>query len=130
MKKTILAMMITALSFGASAQYTIMINVQEPAENESWGIDNFTNNIGIGYQINNDVMIGGQQNGDDYDLIGRYTLSNDLYLSLQMPTENSMDHITYGVGMSFHIWDNFYAEPNYTRKDEDGSFNVGISYKL
>ena len=101
MKKTILAMMITALSFGASAQYTVMSNVQEPAEDGSWGIDNFTNNIGIGYQINDDVMIGVKQNGDDYDLIGRYTLSNNLYVSLQMPTENSTDDITYGRQLAY-----------------------------
>jgi len=130
MKKTILAMMIALFTFTASAQIKVLSNVQEPAENESWGIDNFTNNIGIGYQISDDIMVGVQQNGDDYDMIGRYNLSNDFYLSVQMPTENSTDHITYGVGMSVHIWDNFYVEPNYTRKDEEGSFNVGLSYKL
>ena len=130
MKKTILAMMITLFAFSASAQLSLMSNVQEPDENVSWGIDNFTNNIGVGYQISDDVMVGVQQNGDIYDLIGRYNISNDLYLSVQMPTENSTDNITYGVGMSIHIWDNFYAEPNYTRKDEEGSINVGLSYKL
>tara|TARA_R110000824_G_C14936029_1_gene649264 strand:+ start:292 stop:684 length:393 start_codon:yes stop_codon:yes gene_type:complete len=130
MKKTILAMMITLFAFSASAQLSLMSNVQEPDENVSWGIDNFTNNIGVGYQISDDVMVGVQQNGDNYDLIGRYNISNDLYLSVQMPTENSTDNITYGVGMSIHIWDNFYAEPNYIRKDEEGSINVGLSYKL
>ena len=123
-------MMITLFAFSASAQLSLMSNVQEPDENVSWGIDNFTNNIGVGYQISDDVMVGVQQNGDIYDLIGRYNISNDLYLSVQMPTENSTDNITYGVGMSIHIWDNFYAEPNYTRKDEEGSINVGLSYKL
>ncbi len=130
MKKTILAMMITLFAFSASAQISVITNVQEPAEDVSWGIDNFTNNIGVGYQISDDIMVGVQSNGDDYDLIGRYNLSNDLYLSVQMPTENSTDNITYGVGMSVNIWDNFYVEPNYTRKDEEGSFNVGLSYKL
>ena len=130
MKNTILAMIVTLFTFSASAQYSIISSVQEPADNESWSIDNFTNNIGIGYQINEDIMIGVQQNGDNYDLIGRYNLSNNAYLSMQMPTENSTDNITYGAGMSLHICDKFYVEPNYTRKDEEGSLNIGFSYKL
>jgi hypothetical protein len=107
-----------------------MTDVIEPVENNNWSIDNFTNNIGIGYQINEEVMVGIKQNGDDYDLIGRYNMSNDFYFSLQMPTENSTDNMIYGVGMSVQIWDNFYIEPNYTIKEEEGSVNVGLSYKL
>jgi hypothetical protein len=130
MKNTILAMIITLFTFSASAQYRVMTDVIEPVENNNWSIDNFTNNIGIGYQVNEEVMVGIKQNGDDYDLIGRYNMSNDFYFSLQMPTENSTDNMIYGVGMSVQIWDNFYIEPNYTIKEEEGSVNVGLSYKL
>jgi hypothetical protein len=130
MKNTILAMIITLFTFSASAQYRVMTDVIEPVENNNWSIDNFTNNIGIGYQVNEEVMVGIKQNEDDYDLIGRYNMSNDFYFSLQMPTENSTDNMIYGVGMSVQIWDNFYIEPNYTIKEEEGSVNVGLSYKL
>ena len=130
MKKTILTAVVALFCLSASAQYRVMSNVNEPSEDESWGIESFTNNVGIGYDISEDIMVGVQKNGDDYDFIGRYNLKNDMYFSVQMPTENASDNVTLGVGMSIHIWDNFYVEPNYTRKDDEGGFNVGLSYKL
>ncbi len=130
MKKTILTAVVALFCLSASAQYRVMSNVNEPAEDESWGIESFTNNVGIGYDISEDIMVGVQKNGDDYDFIGRYNLKNDMYFSVQMPTENASDNVTLGVGMSIHIWDNFYVEPNYTRKDDEEGFNVGLSYKL
>ena len=130
MKKTILTVVVSLFCLSASAQYRVMSNVNEPAEGESWGVENFTDNVGIGYDISEDIMVGVQKNGDDYDFIGRYNLKNDMYFSVQMPTENSSDNVTLGVGMSIHVWDKFYVEPNYTRKDEEEGFNVGLSYKL
>ena len=130
MKKTILAIAVVLFCFNASAQYRIMSNVNEPSDGESWGVENFTDNIGVGYQVNNEVMIGVMQNGDDYDFIARYSLSDNMYLSAQMPTENSTDNITLGVGTSIRVWNELYIEPNYTRKNDDNSFNVGLSYKL
>ena len=130
MKKTILTAVVALFCLSASAQYRVMSNVNEPAEDESWGIESFTNNVGIGYDISEDIMVGVQKNGDDYDFIGRYNLKNDMYFSVQMPTENASDNVTLGVGMSIHIWDNFFVEPNYTRKDDEEGFNVGLSYKL
>ena len=38
--------------------------------------------------------------------------------------------MTLGVGMSIKFWNELYVEPNYTTKDGEGSFNVGLSYKL
>tara|TARA_R110002012_G_scaffold301373_1_gene501613 strand:- start:377 stop:769 length:393 start_codon:yes stop_codon:yes gene_type:complete len=130
MKKTILTTVIALFFLSASAQYRVMSSINEPSDSESWGVENFTNNIGIGYQMNNDILVGVQKNGDDYDFVGRYNVTDNVYLSVQMPTENSSDNVTLGVGMSVHIWDNFYVEPNYTRKDDEGGFNVGLSYKL
>ena len=130
MKKTILTTVIALFFLGASAQYRVMSSINEPSDSESWGVENFTNTIGIGYQMNNDILVGVQKNGDDYDFVGRYNVTDNVYLSVQMPTENSSDNVTLGVGMSVHIWDNFYVEPNYTRKDDEEGFNVGLSYKL
>ena len=130
MKKTILTTVIALFCLSASAQYRVMSNVNEPTEGESWGIENFTDNIGVGYQVNNEVMIGVMQNGDDYDFVARYNVSDNLYLSAQMPTENSVDNMTLGIGFSINVWNNLYVEPNYTRKDDEGGFNVGLSYKL
>ena len=130
MKKTILTTVIALFCLSASAQYRVVSNINEPADGESWGVENFTNNIGIGYQVNNEVMVGITQNGDDYDFVGRYNVAENLYLSVQMPTENSTDNMTLGVGVSLKVWNELYVEPNYTTKDDEGSFNIGLSYKL
>ena len=130
MKKTILTTVIALFCLSASAQYRVMSNVNEPTDGESWGVENFTDNIGVGYQVNNEVMIGVMQNGDDYDFVARYSLSDNMYLSAQMPTENSADNMTLGVGFSINVWNSLYVEPNYTRQDDEDGFNIGLSYKL
>ncbi len=130
MKKAILTIVTALFCVGASAQYRVMSSVTEPADGESWGVENFTNNIGVGYQLNDEVMIGFIQNGDDYDFVGRYNVAENLYLSAQMPTENSTDNMTLGVGLSIKVWNELYVEPNYTTKNDEGSFNIGLSYKL
>ena len=130
MKKTILTTMVALFCLSASAQFRVMSNVNAPEEDANWSMDSFTSNLGVGYQLNDDVMVGFQQNGDDYDFIGRYNVSNSLYLSAQMPTEDATDNLTLGVGMSIKVWNSLYVEPNYTTKDDEGSFNVGLSYKL
>ena len=130
MKKTILTTMVALFCLSASAQFSVMSNVTMPEEGASWSMDNFTSNLGVGYQLNDDVMVGLQQNGDDYDFIGRYSLKDNLYLSVQMPTEDAADNMTLGMGMSVKVWNDLYVEPNYTRKDDEGGFNVGLSYKL
>jgi|TARA_R110000824_G_scaffold349825_3_gene536700 hypothetical protein len=130
MKKTILTAVIALFTLAASAQVTVMSSVSQPSDAETWGFDNLTNDMGVGYQLSDKVMVGLQKNGDDYDFIGRYNLSNDLYLSAQMPTEDGTDNMTLGIGMSIKVWNSLYVEPNYTTKDDEGSFNVGLSYKL
>ena len=130
MKKTILTTMVALFCLSASAQFSVMSNVTMHEEGASWSMDNFTSNLGVGYQLNDDVMVGLQQNGDDYDFMGRYNLKDNLYLSVQMPTEDAADNMTLGMGMSVKVWNDLYVEPNYTRKDDEGSFNIGLSYKL
>jgi hypothetical protein len=130
MKKTILTTIIALFCLSASAQVRVMSNITQPAEDESWGVDNFTNSIGVGYHLNNNIMVGVQKNGDDYDFIGRYNFNDNIYLSAQMPDEDGVENMTVGVGFSMRVWNNLYVEPSYTTKDEEGSFNVGLSYKL
>ena len=126
MKKTILTTVVALFCLSASAQFRVMSNMQS----DSWSLDSITNNLGVGYQLNDKVMIGFQSNGDDYDFIARYNISDNLYLSAQMPTEDATDNMTLGVGMSIKVWNSLYVEPNYTTRDDEGSFNVGLSYKL
>jgi opacity protein-like surface antigen len=130
MKKTVLTTVVALFCLSASAQFRVMSNVNTPDEGASWSVDSFTSNMGVGYQVNDDIMVGFQKNGENYDFVGRYNLSNNMYLSVQAPTENATDNLTLGVGMSIKIWDELYVEPNYTTKNDEGSFNVGLSYKL
>mgnify|MGYP003146921623 FL=1 len=130
MKKTILTTVIALFCLSASAQFRVMSNVTTPDQDASWSVDNFTNNLGLGYQVNDNVMVGFQKNGDDYDFVGRYSFNDNMYLSVQAPTEDGTDNMTLGVGMSVKVWNDLYVEPNYTTKDDEGSFNVGLSYKL
>ena len=130
MKKTILTTVVALFCLSASAQFRVMSNVSTPEEGASWSVDSFTNNLGVGYQVSDDVLVGFQKNGDDYDFVARYSLNDNLYLSVQAPTENATDNMTLGVGTSINVWEGLYVEPNYTTKDDEGSFNVGLSYKL
>lgn len=130
MKKTILTTVVALFCLSASAQFRVMSNVSTPEEGASWSADNFTSSLGVGYQVNNDVMVGLQKNGENYDFVGRYSLNDNMYLSVQAPTEEAADNMTLGVGMSIKFWNELYVEPNYTTKDGEGSFNVGLSYKL
>ena len=129
MKKTILTTIVALFCLSASAQFSVMSSINAPEEGESWGVENFTNNIAFGYQLNDDVMVGVQESGEDYDVIARYSLGNNLYLSAKMPTEDSADNLVLGVGFSIKVRNNLYIEPTYTR-EEEGSYSVGLSYKL
>ena len=130
MKKTILTTIVALFCLGASAQITVISNVNTPSDNETWGVSNFTDNMGVGYQVADKVMVGIQKNGDDYDYIARYNFTNNIYFSAQMPQEDAAENVTMGVGFSVRVWNNLYVEPNYTTKDDEGSFNIGLSYTL
>jgi len=48
-----------------------------------------------------------------------------------------VDRLDLGIGYSFNVWNNFYADPNYTismNKNSDdeyeGNFNLTLSYKF
>jgi hypothetical protein len=130
MKKTILTTVVALFCLSASAQFRVMSSINTSGEGSMLSVDSITNNLGFGYQVNDDVMVGFQKNGEDYDFVARYSLTDDMYLSIQAPTENTTDNMTLGVGTSIKLWEELYIEPNYTTTDGEGSFNIGLSYKL
>ena len=162
MKKLLLT---TALAFAtmfASAQFMVMttlnkvegIDPVKPSMTEVYEGDvcpttstddsyNITDKIGIGYMVNEKMMVGITKDGDDaYELLGRYMIKDAMWATCiynYMPdSENEMmDNLDLGVGYSLQLWKKLYAEPNYTmpmKEDEDGnregSFNLSFSYKL
>ena len=132
-------------SFAASAQFMVVTTVNTPDSdlNEEWGTTNFTDNLGIGYLVNDKFVVGlvrageNAEGDDSYGVWGRYLWNENLFVSVQAPTEEMMDNLTVGLGYCYDVWKGLHVEPNYSmglNEDEngerEGSFNLGVSYKF
>ena len=128
-----------ALAFAtmfASAQFIIVSDVTQPADDEQWAMSNFTDNLGIGYQLNDKITLGAIKNGEEMDLWGRYN-TKWVYISVQAPTDSMMENMSVGIGYSLNVWNGLYIEPNYTmpmKEDSEGNregkFKIGIAYRF
>ena len=128
----------------ASAQFMVVTTYNAPEDGAEWEMTSLTDNLGIGYTLNNGkCVVGLMKAGEDslgdasYDLWGRYNWNQNVYVSVQAPTEEMMDNLTIGVGYSYDVWKGVCIEPNYSmglKEDEngerEGSFNLGLSYKF
>jgi hypothetical protein len=107
---------------------------------DSW---NVTDKIGIGYQVNEKLMVGVTKDGEDaYELLGRYDVQNGIFATCiynyKKDSEDEMtNNMDVGIGYSMKVWKNLYIDPNYTmpvKEDEEGnregSFNLSFSYKF
>ena len=136
MNKLFLTMTLALVTMFASAQIMVITTVEQPADDAEWEMSNFTDNLGVGYQLNEKVTIGAVKNGEDYDLWGRYQLKMG-YLSVQAPMEEMTDNLNVGVGYSLKVWNSLYVEPSYSMPlkedgegDREGAFKLGVAYKL
>ena len=136
MKKLFLTMTLAFATMLASAQFMVITTIEQPEEDAEWEMSNITDNMGIGYQLNDKITIGAVKNGEDYDLWGRYQMKW-CYLSVQAPTEDAADNMAVGVGYSLNVWNSLYIEPNYSMSvnedaegNRDGAFKLGIAYKF
>ena len=163
MNKLFLTMTLVFCTVMASAQFSVLTTISKvegtpacdmankedcdvyegdtkPTEEDSW---NVTDKIGIGYQVNEKLMIGATMDGEDkYELLGRYELINGLwgtcvYNYVKDSETETMDNVELGLGYSFKVWNGLYVDPNYTmpaKADEagerEGSFNLSVSYKF
>lgn len=136
--KTILTMMIALMTIGASAQnFTVVSTYNAPEDGASMELSNFTNNVGVMYKCADNCSVGLVQNGEEYDLLSRYNYSDNVYVSLQAPTEEMIDNLSIGLGYSLSVWKGICVEPNYTMPvntddngEREGSFNLGLSYRF
>ena len=139
MNKLFLTMALAFCTTIASAQYSVLTTVSENTDS-TWSV---TEKLGIGYQVNEKLMVGVTMDGEDkYELLGRYTLMNGVWgtcvYNHDADSESElMDNIELGLGYSFKVWNNLYIDPNYTmpaKADEDdereGTFNLSVSYKF
>ena len=142
MTKLFLTMTLAFSTMIASAQYSVLTTVTSVEEADETTY-NITDKLGVGYQVNEKLMVGLTLDGKDkYELLGRYSLMNGLWgmcaYNYEADSEAElMDKVNLGIGYSFNIWNNLYIDPNYTmpaKADEDGeregSLNLSISYKF
>lgn len=139
MKKTILTLIVAiATTLGASAQtFTVVSTYNEPAEGADLELGAITDNLGVMVDVANNCMLGLAKNGEEYDLIARYKYSDNIFVSAQAPTEETLDNLTLGLGYSFVVWKALAVEPNYTMNvsedesgERNGTFNLGLSYRF
>ena len=136
MKKLLFTTIAIFATLIASAQFSVVSSISIPEEGQDFEISNITDNMGIGYQINENIMAGAIKNGENYDVFGRYYFEN-IYVSLQAPMEEMSDNMKIGAGYSYNVWKSLYVEPNYSMPmkendmgEREGKFVLGISYKL
>ena len=143
MRKLFLTVTLAFATIIASAQFSAMTtisSVEDEAEETSY---NITDKLGVGYQVNDKMMVGLTMDGEDnYELLGRYMLMNGVWATCVYnytpdSEDEMMDKMELGVGYSMKVWKNLYIDPNYTmsmKEDEEGnregSFNLSLSYKF
>ena len=139
MNKLFLTMALALCTTIASAQYSVLTTISETSDS-TWSV---TEKLGIGYQVNEKLMVGLTMDGEDkYELLGRYSLMNGLWgmcaYSYEADSEAElMDKVNVGVGYSFNVWKGLSIDPNYTmpaKADEagerEGTLNLSVSYKF
>jgi opacity protein-like surface antigen len=139
MNKLFLTMALAFCTIIASAQYSALTTISETSDS-TWSV---TEKLGVGYQVNEKLMVGITMDGEDkYELLGRYALINGVWgtcvYNYDADSEGElMDNIELGLGYSFKVWNNLHVDPNYTipaKADEnderEGTFNLSVSYKF
>ena len=132
MKKMFLTMALAFVTMVSSAQFMAVTTINMPEDDAKFEMSNITDNIGIGYVLNDNITLGIVRNGEEYDVWGRYQMKW-VYLAMQMPTEEMTENMTFGVGYSLSVWNNLYVEPSYMmsmKEDSEGEFKIGLSYKF
>ena len=127
-----LTMALAFVSIFASAQFMVVTTIDQPEEGAEWEMSNITDNMGIGYQLNDKITVGIVKNGEDYDVWGRYNI-NSMYVVMQAPTDSITDAANIGVGYSLNVWDKLYLEPSYSmpmKENSGGTFKVGVAYRF
>ena len=132
MKKMFLMASLILAANLCSAQFMAVTTINMPEDDAGWEMSNITDNIGVGYVLNDNITLGLVKNGEEYDMWGRYYFSK-CYAVVQAPTEEMMDNMTFGVGYSMKVWKSLYFDPSYmmsTKEDSEGEFKLGLSYKF
>ena len=80
MKKLLLTTITILTTICASAQFSVMTTINSVEDNAGEKTYNFTDKIGVGYQVNEKLMVGATKDGEDnYKILGRYTIKDALW---------------------------------------------------
>ena len=137
MKKMFLTMALAFVTMISSAQFMVVTTMTQPADGEEWAMSNITDNMGVGYVLNDKMTLGVIKNGDAMDLWGRYDLGF-AWLTMQAPTDSTMmDNMNIGIGYSLKVCNELYIEPSYTipmkensEGNREGKMKLGIAYRF
>ena len=137
MKKMFLTMALAFVTMISSAQFMVVTTMTQPADGEEWAMSNITDNMRVGYVLNDKMTLGVVKNGDAMNMWGRYNISF-AYLTIQAPTDSTMmDNMNIGIGYSLNVWNRLYVEPSYTMPmnadsegNREGKLNVGLAYRF
>jgi hypothetical protein len=143
MNKLFLTVALAFSTMIASAQYQVMTTVTSTEDEAGETTYNVTDKIGLGYQVNDKLMVGLTLDGEDkYELLGRYSLMNGVWgtcvYNYDADSEAELvDKVDVGVGYSFNVWNGLSIDPNYTMPlkeneagEREGTFNLSVSYKF
>ena len=143
MNKLFLTMTLAFCTMIASAQYSVLTTVTSVEDEAGESTYNITDKMGVGYQVNEKLMVGLTMDGEDkYELLGRYSLMNGVWgtctYSYEADSEAELvDKVNVGIGYSWNVWKGLSIDPNYTmplKEDEagerEGSLNLSVSYKF
>ena len=143
MTKLFLTMTLAFSTMIASAQYSVLTTITSVEDEAGESTYNVTDKIGVGYQVNEDLIVGLTLDGEDkYDLLARYDLHHGIWATCVYNYEADaedelMDRMDIGLGYSLKLWKDLYIDPNYTMPakadengDREGSLNLSVSYKF
>ena len=139
MNKLFLTMALAFCTMIASAQYSVLATATETVDS-TWSV---TEKLGVGYEVNDKLMIGITMDGEDkYEVLARYDVYKGVWATCVYnydaeSEDELMDKMDLGLGYSFKVWKNLYFDPNYTLSlkedeegDREGTLNLSVSYKF
>ena len=142
MKKVFFTAALAMTTLFASAQFMVVTTVSDQSEDaDGFEMEQLTDQIGLGYMLNDNFTVGIQRTGEDdngdttYDMWARYSFGDNMWAVVKAPSEEASDNLSVGVGYSLNVWNSVYVEPSYTMSmaddsDDEGTLNLELAWRF